>query len=79
LESFERMSLNDAEDVFDFNEPAVDSGNCRACLTELTSPRRRLSAGEFTRGGRGGGDGDPGVKMARGGGGSGPAVACTPG
>jgi hypothetical protein len=82
LEEFERMSFNDPLDVFPFNERVIGSDKCKTCFTDPTSPRLRLPAGggELSRGGRGGGAA-PGVILntARGGGGSGPAMAWTPG
>ena len=82
LGELERTSLNDPLDVFLLSKSVAVSGNCRACLTDPTSPLLRFLAGggEFNRGGRGGGA-VPGtiLKTARGGGGSGPAIACMPG
>lgn len=69
------------EDARDARVAATKGGNCRACFTASMSPRVRELAGtgECNRGGLGGGGLDTGIlKVARGGGGNGPAVACRP-
>jgi len=78
LDKFANMLSNDEVDGFE-DGAVIEVGSCKACVTASTSPRWRAGGGDCKRGGRGGiGEVGLAAKIALGGGGSGPAVACTP-